>query len=170
MPVPIISFIARPGHGKTTTIERLIPILRRKGYRIGTIKHHVHDFTMDTPGKDTCRHRQAGAHATVLSSPTGLGLITEVERDLPPGEIASLYFHDVDLIFAEGYKSGPTPKIEVFRQSLSPSPLPNRDDTWLAFVTDSRLDVNLPLFSPDNPSGLADFLIYRFLYSRGDDD
>lgn len=165
MPAPVISFIAKPGHGKTSVIEKLIPVLRRKGYRIGTIKHHVHYFEMDQPGKDTYRHKQAGAHTTALSSPSGLGLIRDVDRDMPPGEIASLYFHDVDLILAEGYKRGPTPKIEVFRESISPGPLAERDDTWLAFVTDSNMNSKLPVFSPDNLTGLADFLISKFLNS-----
>ncbi len=163
MPVPIVSFIARPGHGKTTIIERLIPVFLRKGYRIGTIKHHVHDFEMDKPGKDTYRHKQAGARTTALSSPSGLGIITDVERDLSPGEIAALYFHEVDLILTEGYKGGSTPKIEVFRRAVSPHPLPDRNDTWLAFVTEDDLDSGLPEFDPDSPAGLADFLIEKLL-------
>ncbi|MFO7760059.1 MAG: molybdopterin-guanine dinucleotide biosynthesis protein B [Desulfobia sp.] len=163
MPAPIISFIAGSGHGKTTVIEKLIPILCREGFRVGTIKHHVHDFTMDQPGKDTYRHKQAGAHTTALSSPTGLGIIKDVERDLSPTEIACLYFHDLDLVLTEGYKRGPIPKIEVFRKSVSSCPLKNRDHTWLAFVSNDHMDSNLPVFSPDNLTELADFLINRFL-------
>jgi len=163
MPAPIISFIAGSGHGKTTVIEKLIPILCREGLRVGTIKHHVHDFTIDQPGKDTYRHKQAGAHTTALASPTGLAVIKDVERDLSPAEIASLYFHDLDLILTEGYKNGSFPKIEVFRKSVSPCPLKNRDHTWLAFVSDDHIDGDLPVFSPDDLSKLAEFLINRFL-------
>lgn len=165
MAIPIVSFVARPGHGKTTVIEALIPALRRKGYRVGTIKHHVHTFMMDQPGKDTYRHKEAGARTTALASPTGLAIIQDVERDPAPDEIAALYFHDVDLILTEGYKSGTTPKIEVFRKEVSPHPLANRDDTWLAFVSDNLISGHLPVFSPDDVTGLADFLIRKFLKS-----
>ena len=66
---PVVSFVGKPDSGKTTLLEKLIPELNRRGYRVGTIKHHVHQFEMDKPGKDTFRHKQAGARVVALSSP-----------------------------------------------------------------------------------------------------
>ena len=165
MTPPVVSFIARPNHGKTTVIEKVIPALISRGYKIGTIKHHVHHFEMDKPGKDTWRHKQAGAHTVALSSPTSLGIIKDVTGDSSIEDLASHYFSDMDLVLTEGYKTGPMPKIEVFRKEISPSPLDNRDDTWAAFVTDTLLDSDLPQFSGQDITGLASFLIDAFISS-----
>ena len=163
MAPPIVSFIARPDHGKTTLLEKLIPELTRRGLKIGTIKHHVHHFEMDKPGKDTWRLKQAGAHTVALSSPTGLGVIMDVNEDTPIQKLVSLYFTDVDLVLKEGYKTGLSPKIEIFRKEISPSPLKNRDNSWIAFVTDTELKTVLPQFGFDDISGLASFLEDTFL-------
>ncbi len=160
---PIVSLVGRPDHGKTTLLEKLIPELNRRGYRIGTIKHHVHEFAMDIPGKDTWRHKQAGAHSVVLSSPTGLGLIRDVSRDTPVEELVTRYFNDVDLVIAEGYKRLALPKIEVFRNALSDTPLQNRDETWIGIVTDLKQEGEIPHFGPDDINEIVDFLISTFL-------
>lgn len=159
---PIIAFVGRPDGGKTTLLERLIPELSRRGYRIGTIKHHVHDFTFDTPGKDTWRHKQAGAYSVLLASPTGLGLVNDTDRDLTPEELATRYFPEIDLILAEGYKQTTLPKIEVFRPAVQDAPLA-RDASWIAYVSDAPPSADLPCFAPDNIAGLAEFLIAKFL-------
>ncbi|MEA3548141.1 MAG: molybdopterin-guanine dinucleotide biosynthesis protein B [Thermodesulfobacteriota bacterium] len=160
---PIVSLVGRPDHGKTTLLEKLIPELNRRGYRIGTIKHHVHKFDMDKPGKDTWRHKQAGAHSVVLSSPTGLGLIRDVSEDTPVEELVGRYFSDVDLVIAEGYKRLALPKIEVFRNALADTPLQNRDKTWIGMVTDLKQEGDLPHFGLDDISRIADFLITTFI-------
>jgi len=160
---PVVSFIARPNHGKTTVIEKLIPELVGRGLKIGTIKHHVHHFEMDKPGKDTWRHKQAGAHTVALSSPTGVGVICDVTKDSSIEELVAHYFAELDLVITEGYKTGPMPKIEVFRKEVSASPLDNRDATWIAFVTDTTLDSDLPQFSCGDISGLASLLVDSFI-------
>ncbi|MCD6387764.1 MAG: molybdopterin-guanine dinucleotide biosynthesis protein B [Desulfobulbaceae bacterium] len=162
---PIVSLVGRPDHGKTTLLEKLIPELNHRGYRIGTIKHHVHEFAMDKPGKDTWRHKQAGAHSVVLSSPTGLGLIRDVSGDTPVEELVDRYFSDVDLVIAEGYKRLALPKIEVYRSKLADTPLQNRDETWIGMVTDLKQEGDLPHFGLDDISGIVDFLITTFLKS-----
>lgn len=162
MPPPIVSFVGRPDGGKTTLLERLIPELVRRGYRIGTIKHHVHDFAFDKPGKDTWRHKQAGAHAVLLASPTGLGLVADTDRDLPPRELAERYFADTDLVLTEGYKQSDLPKIEIFRAAVHEAPLA-RDPSWIAYVSDTPPSADLPCFAPTDVAGLADFLAERFL-------
>lgn len=160
---PVIAFIGKPDSGKTTLLEKLIPELRRRGYRIGTIKHHVHAFEMDKPGKDTWRHKQAGANTVALSSPTGLGIIRDVDEDLTIEELVGRYYGDTDLVIAEGYKRLGLPKIEVFRSALHDAPLPDRDDTWVAMVSDTAGVNGLPCFGLEDIAGLADFLEERFI-------
>ena len=160
---PVIAFIGKPDSGKTTLLEKLIPELRRRGYRIGTIKHHVHAFEMDKPGKDTWRHKQAGANTVALSSPTGLGIIRDVAEDLTIEELVGRYYGDIDLVIAEGYKRLGLPKIEVFRSAQHEAPLPDRDDTWVAMVSDTDGVADLPCFGLEDVAGLADFLEERFI-------
>ena len=160
---PVIAFIGKPDSGKTTLLEKLIPELRRRGYRIGTIKHHVHAFEMDKPGKDTWRHKQAGANTVALSSPTGLGIIRDVAEDLTIEELVGRYYGDIDLGIAEGYKRLGLPKIEVFRSALHDAPLPDRDETWVAMVSDTAGVKELPCFGLEDVVGLADFLEERFI-------
>lgn len=160
---PVIAFVGKPDSGKTTLLEKLIPELRRRGHRIGTIKHHVHTFEMDKPGKDTWRHKQAGASTVALSSPTGLGIIRDVPEDLTIEELVGRYYGDIDLVITEGYKRLGLPKIEVFRQALHAEPLPDRDETWVAMASDTEGPGDLPCFTLDDVSGLADFLEERFI-------
>ncbi|MBU3937793.1 MAG: molybdopterin-guanine dinucleotide biosynthesis protein B [Proteobacteria bacterium] len=160
---PVIAFIGQPDSGKTTLLEKLIPELRRRGYRIGTIKHHVHAFEMDKPGKDTWRHKQAGASTVALSSPTGLGIIHDVDGDLSIEELVGRYYGDIDLVITEGYKRLGLPKIEVFRRALHGEPLPDRDKTWVAMVSDAPGPEDIPCFALDDIIGLADFLENRFI-------
>ena len=159
---PVISVVGKPDCGKTTLLERLIPELNRRGYRVGTIKHHVHRFEMDVPGKDTWRHKQAGARIVALSSPTGLGIVRDVEEDCSIEELVGRYFFDVDLVLTEGYKRAALPKIEVYRHRLHAEPLP-ADETWIAVVSDCPTPRNLPHFTPKDHEGLASFLIDRFI-------
>jgi len=160
---PVIAFIGKPDSGKTTLLEKLIPELRQRGYRIGTIKHHVHTFEMDKPGKDTWRHKQAGASTVALSSPTGLGIIRDVDEDLTIEELVGRYYGDIDLVLIEGYKRLGLPKIEVFRKALHAKPLPDRDETWVAMVSDISCPTDLPCFGLEDVAGLADFLEERFI-------
>lgn len=160
---PVIAFIGKPDSGKTTLLEKLIPELRRRGYRIGTIKHHVHTFEMDKPGKDTWRHKQAGASTVALSSPTGLGVIRDVKEDLTIEELVGRYYGDIDLVITEGYKRLGLPKIEVFRSAQYAEPLPDRDETWVALVSDTAEPQGLPCFALDDVVGLADFLESHFI-------
>ncbi|MDH4320426.1 MAG: molybdopterin-guanine dinucleotide biosynthesis protein B [Desulfobulbaceae bacterium] len=164
---PVVTFVGKPDSGKTTLLEKLIPVLNRRGCRVGTIKHHVHRFEMDKPGKDTFRHKQAGARVVALSSPTGLGVISDTDGDSDVEYLAARYFGDVDLVIAEGYKRLALPKVEVYRSALYPEPLAGRDETWVAMVSDSQAaSAGLPWFSLDDCEGLASFLIETFIGPR----
>ncbi len=176
MTPPVVALVGRPDCGKTTLLEKLLPELKRRGYRVGTIKHHVHEFSMDTPGKDTWRHKQAGAETVVLASPTGLGLVRDCDRDLGVDELVARYFGEMDLVITEGYKRTRLPKIEVYRRQIHPEPLP-RDRSWIALVGDPPAAVEsepgpdgpgeqlpeLPCFAADQVTAIADFLVERFL-------
>ena len=166
MAPPVIALIGKPDSGKTTLLEKLIPEFKRRGIRIGTVKHHVHEFEMDREGKDTFRHKQAGAHTVALSSPTGLGVIRDVDHDHAIDELLDRYYYDVDLVIAEGYKATTLPKLEVFRKSAHDTPLENRDETWVAMISDALPDADLPHLKLDDIPAIADFIVKHFITGR----
>jgi molybdopterin-guanine dinucleotide biosynthesis protein B len=96
--IPIVSIVGKSGSGKTTLIEKLVPELTRRGHRVATVKHDVHGFEVDREGKDSWRHKKAGAHTVVISSPEKAALIRDVERDLNLAEIRDKLIQEVDLI------------------------------------------------------------------------
>jgi molybdopterin-guanine dinucleotide biosynthesis adapter protein len=156
--IPLISIVGTSKSGKTTFIEKLIPVLRGKGLRIATIKHHHSDFEIDRVGKDTYRHKMAGSSTVILSSPQKIALVKDVEKEVSLGEIVSRYIDDADIIITEGYKKEETPKIEIFRHAKKVSPLCLHDKTILAVVTDIHIDKDIPQFSLDDVEGVAKFI------------
>jgi len=145
--------------GKTTLMEKLVSGLTAKGLRIATIKHSHHQPEMDTPGKDSWRHKQAGAGATLLVGPERMLMVKDVETALNPTVLAATYFPDFDLVLVEGYASMDGAKIEVVRRERS-SALRNPDDTGLiAVVTDvADIKTSLPHFGLDDVSALTVFI------------
>ncbi len=111
--IPIVSIVGRSNTGKTTLIEKMIPELRRRGYRVATIKHNIHGFDIDHEGKDSWRHKKAGAQMTVIASPHQVAVVEDVNRDYELSELRDHYIRDVDIILSEGFKKNPHPKIEV---------------------------------------------------------
>ena len=165
---PIISFVGHSGSGKTTFIEKLIPLLVAAGMKVAVLKHDVHGFEMDKPGKDTWRHKKAGAVATMISSPERIGLVMDADHDHQPHELAFM-FGFADLILTEGYKHEAYPKLEVFRPEATGDPIPLcRDDPQLlAIISDSEPTGETPRFSLDDVRGVADLLIqYLGFYKR----
>lgn len=158
---PFVSVVGNSGSGKTTFLEKLIPELVGRGLRVGTIKHDVHGFEMDKPGKDSWRHKHAGASATIISSPYQIGMVMDVEHDHKPDELLS-YFNGMDIILTEGYKRGNHPKIEIFRTEIINEPLCRNDRSLIALVTDSDVDLDVPTFSSAGIMEVADFLIKHF--------
>ncbi len=165
MSPPVISIISKKNSGKTTLIEKLIPELKQRGYSVGTIKHDTHGFDIDHEGKDTWRHKEAGAKTVVISSPWKISLIEDVETEIPLERIASLYFSDVDIVITEGYKKAGMPQIEVFRSSAHKKPIHSGDgqNTLVAMVADIPVDLGVPCIDRNDVKGLADFIEERFL-------
>ena len=158
---PFVSVVGNSGSGKTTFLEKLIPELIGRGLKVGTIKHDVHGFELDKPGKDSWRHKHAGASATVISSPYQIGMVIDVDHDHKPDELLPL-FSGMDIILTEGYKQGDHPKMEIFRTEIINEPLCKNDKSLLALITDSNVDLHIPTFSLGAIKEVADFLIKHF--------
>ena len=161
--IPIISVVGKSGVGKTTLLEKLIAELKRRGYRVGTIKHDAHGFEIDKPGKDSWRHAQAGSDAVLISSPEKLALIKRLNGERSLDELLA-YMGDVDLVLTEGYKSGDKPKIEVSRQARGQELLCHEEEL-LALVTDQPFDLDVPQFEHGDVVGLADLIEKEHLMS-----
>ena len=161
--IPVVSFVGKSDSGKTTLIEKIIPELIRKGWRVATIKHSRHGFDIDREGKDSWRHRKAGARMTVMSSPEQIAVIENPERDFEIGELRDRYIRDVDIILTEGFKGNPYPKIEVFRTSLNRDMLCSRKDNLIAVASDEQMKINVPCLNIDDAEGIAQLITDLFL-------
>jgi molybdopterin-guanine dinucleotide biosynthesis protein B len=168
--IPIISIVGKSDSGKTTLIEKLLPELKRRGYRVATVKHDIHSFEVDREGKDSWRHKQAGAHTVVISSPQKVALIRDVEKDLTLEELREKLIQDVDLILSEGYKKDVQPKIEVFRKGKHKELLCTKEDHLVAIVSNQKFDIGGPCFHLEDIKGLADFIEKQFLQSKKERD
>jgi molybdopterin-guanine dinucleotide biosynthesis protein B len=164
--IPIISIVGKSDSGKTTLIEKLVPELTRKGYRIATVKHDVHGFEVDQEGKDSWRHKKAGAHTVIISSPQKIALIRDVEKDSTLDEIRRRWVQDVDLLLSEGYKKDVQPKIEVFRKEKHKKLLCTKKDNLIAIVSNRKFNVGVPCFQLDDMKGLSNFIEKEFIKSR----
>jgi molybdopterin-guanine dinucleotide biosynthesis protein B len=157
----IISIVGRSQSGKTTLIEKLIPEIKRRGYRVGTIKHTHHALDIDKTGKDSARHRQAGADTTILAAPGEIALLKSGHSD-QLGDLIG-FFDDVDLLITEGYKRSRRPKIEVVRVARNPVPFCKDDPHLKAVVTDAPLALGIPSFGLDDIGRIVDFIESSFL-------
>ncbi|MBL7213431.1 MAG: molybdopterin-guanine dinucleotide biosynthesis protein B [Desulfobacteraceae bacterium] len=158
---PIVSIVGPSGVGKTTLLEKLIPALTGQGFGVGTVKHDVHGFEIDRPGKDSYRHKHAGARVSMISSPNQIGMVMDVDHDYQLDELQK-FFSTMDIVLTEGYKKQERPKVEVFRPEVHGDLLCKGDDKLLALVSDVAIDAGVPRFTLDDCRGLADFLIARF--------
>ncbi|OPY58545.1 MAG: Molybdopterin-guanine dinucleotide biosynthesis adapter protein [Pelotomaculum sp. PtaU1.Bin035] len=161
--VPVIGLAGFSGSGKTTFLEKLIVELKRRGYRVGVIKHTHHPVEFDQPGKDTWRHARAGADAVALAAPGGVWLGRKFESEPGPEQVISL-IRGVDIIVIEGYKKGKWPKIEIYRYGATERPAVLEDEL-LAVVTDACPCAEVPHFGLDDAAGVAD-LIERIIMKK----
>lgn len=154
----VFSIVGKSDAGKTTVIERLVPALAARGLRAGTIKHDVHGFQMDREGKDSYRHKQAGAVMSLISSPWQIGMVRDVDHDHAIADLLPLFSGTVDVVLTEGYSREDWPKVEVHRAALHRTLLCSPADGLIALVTDETVDVSVPQFGFDDMDRLADLL------------
>lgn len=163
-----IGITGKSGSGKTTLIEKIIPILKSRGHRLGVVKHARRGFQMDKTGKDSWRHKEAGAEATLVVSANTIALVKDEETS-SLNQILH-YLSDMDLIIVEGFKQEKIPKIEIFRMGAGhKEPLFLEDPNLIAFVTDSNLKSPVPTFDPDNTEAIALFIETQLAGNRRQD-
>lgn len=164
MPV-VVSFVSKKNSGKTTLLDKLIPELIKRGHRVGTIKHDVHGFEIDREGKDSWRHKQAGALTVVISSPRKLAVVKDMEQEARLDDIVANYFADMDIVITEGYKKAGKPQIELFRSAAHKTPLheKGKPGTLVAVASDVAVDLGVPRFDLEDIQAIADFIEITFL-------
>jgi molybdopterin-guanine dinucleotide biosynthesis protein B len=164
--IPIVSIVGKSDSGKTTLIEKLLPELGCRGYRVATVKHDVHGFDVDREGKDSWRHKKAGAHTVVISSPLKVAVIRDVDHDADLPEIRDRYIRDVDLILTEGFKRNSQPKIEVSRKEKHRDLLCTREDNLLAIASDQPFEIGVPCLDINDAPGLVDLIEEKILKGK----
>lgn len=162
---PVVSIISKKNSGKTTLLEKLIPELKTRGYRVGTVKHDTHGYEIDHKGKDTWRHKQAGADTVAISSPWKVSVIKDVAEEVSIDQIVAQHFGDMDIVITEGYKRAAKPQIEIFRSTAHKSPLHTKEDKkhLTAIVSDVDVDLGVPRFDINDVVSIADFIEKTFI-------
>lgn len=156
----VFGLVGWSGSGKTTLMTDLVPKLIASGLSVSTVKHTHHDIEIDKPGKDSYRHREAGATEVIITSPVRWALVHEI-RDLPEPDMESLLerMEAVDLILVEGFKSHPFPKLEVHRSETGKSLLAGKDPTIVAVASDVPLpDLRIPRLPINDVDAIAEFI------------
>lgn len=170
----VIGFAGYSGSGKTTLVERLIPELKLRGQRVSVVKHAHHSFDIDHPGKDSWRHREAGAFEVVIASDRRLALMREFElpTELSVHQLIAELYDGVDWVLVEGYKNSDLLKIEVWRASTA-KPVRYPDDDFIAAIATDSPDqlpqpTGLDVLDLNDAKAVADWLLAhaaRFDYS-----
>ena len=155
---PVISFVAKSGTGKTTLIEKVIPLLKASGYTVGVIKHDAHRFEIDKPGKDSWRMSQAGADAVLISSPEKVALIENVKEEKNLDDLIAM-LPEVNLILTEGFKRNNKPKIEIYRSEISTELISDMNEL-LAVASDVILEVGVPCYHINDVEGIVNEIIH----------
>ncbi len=155
MTVPIVSFVGSSGSGKTTLLEKVISELKRRGYSVGVIKHDAHGFEIDHEGKDSWRHKRAGAEAVILCSPDKFAVIKDTKKEPDPSALANSFLSDYDIVLAEGFKAHPFPKIAVLRKANLKKPVCLDDPNLLAIATDAEIKTQKRLLRIDDFKAIA---------------
>ncbi|HEX2651847.1 MAG TPA: molybdopterin-guanine dinucleotide biosynthesis protein B [Burkholderiales bacterium] len=153
-------FAGWSGSGKTTLIEKLIPLFTRRGLSVSLLKHAHHTFDVDQPGKDSYRHRHAGASEVLVTSSRRWALMHELRGAKEPTFEEQLkHLSPCDLLIVEGFKFAPIPKMEVWREETGEGMLHPNDPHIVAVATDAKVETKLPVLDLNDPSGVASFVL-----------
>lgn len=146
--------------GKTGLMERLVTEITARGFSVSTVKHAHHRFDVDHPGKDSYRHRVAGATEVLLASRNRFALMQELRETDEPG-LADLLtkLSPVDLVLVEGYKRDTHPKVEAHRAETGNPLIAPNDPTVRALASDTPLSLDRPVFDLNDTEGIADFIL-----------
>jgi molybdopterin-guanine dinucleotide biosynthesis protein B len=148
------------GSGKTTLIEKLIPRFTARGLRVSLIKHAHHTFDVDQPGKDSYRHRHAGASEVLVTSSRRWVLMHELRGAQEPSfEEQVGHLSPCDLLIVEGFKHAAIPKLEVWRAATGEGMLHPQDPRIVAVASDQKVETRLPLLDLNDDAGIADFMV-----------
>lgn len=158
----IFGFAGWSGSGKTTLIEQLIPRFVQRGLRVSLIKHAHHTFDVDQPGKDSYRHRHAGASEILVTSSRRWVLMHELRGAHEPSfEELVKCISPCDLLLVEGFKFAPIPKLEIWRAATGESLLHPNDPHIVAVASDAKLETKLPLLDLNDVEGIAKFILKK---------
>lgn len=159
-PGRVFGFAGWSGAGKTTLIEQLIPRFTQGGRTVSLVKHAHHRFDVDTPGKDSWRHREAGATEVLLTSSQRWVLMHELRGEPEPAlHEQLLHLSPCDLVLVEGYKRAPIPKLEVHRPALGKPLLHPDDPAIVAIATDAPMAAGVPRLDLNDPDAIAGFIL-----------
>jgi len=156
----VLGIVGWSGSGKTTLLEAVLPLLRTHGLRVSTVKHAHHGFDMDRPGKDSYRHRAAGAQEVLVATGTRWALLHEVSGPEPGLPALLTRLAPVDLVLVEGFKTHDFPKLEVYRPALGKPPIWPQEKGVIAVASDTALDAGGRVLLPLNePQAVAGWLV-----------
>ena len=156
----VFGFAGWSGSGKTTLIEKLIPRLVARGLRVSLIKHAHHTFDVDQPGKDSYRHRHAGASEILVTSSRRWVLMHELRGAHEPSFDEQIkHLSPCDLLFVEGFKFAPIPKLEVWRAETGEGLLHPNDPHIVAVASDAKVDTKLPLLNLNDHAAIESFIV-----------
>ncbi len=157
----IISIVGKSKTGKTTLIEKLIPVFKEKGYKVGTIKNTFHTVEFDQPGTDSWRHMKAGSEMTVLNSADSIMMVKVKRQEDDIAKIVTLFRDECDLIIIEGLKERDYPKIEIHRKEKGP--LLADVSNVIAIATDEEIDTDIMQFNLNDINGITQLIQDKIL-------
>lgn len=157
--IPVVLIIGKQNVGKTTLIKLIIPRLKKKGYRVGTIKYNIPYFEIDYQGKDTYTYYKAGADVVSISSPEKLAIIKRVNRR-PPSikEIIKSNYCDVDVVLVEGYKKWRYPYIEIYNDHRHMEPAVKERKNHLKIASETKTVSPIPTFKENDLKNILKFI------------
>jgi molybdopterin-guanine dinucleotide biosynthesis adapter protein len=159
----VVAIVGSKGSGKTTLIEKLIPRFVKHGLRVSLIKHAHHNFDVDHPGKDSYRHRVAGATEILVTSSRRWVLMHELRGAQEPSFDEQLKrISPCDLLLVEGFKFAPIPKLEVWREETGEALLHPSDPHIVALAADTKVETKLPQLELNDDAAIALFIL-KFL-------